>query len=58
MKVEIKPGLDLTEANLTGACLLDADLTGADLMGADLTGANLIGVKFPEGYGKLPKEDE
>ncbi|MBH8566119.1 pentapeptide repeat-containing protein [Nostoc sp. CENA67] len=43
-------GVDLTNANLTGAILKDADLTNANLTGAnlkdaDLTGANLKGTK-------------
>jgi len=45
---EIKPGADLTEANLSGmdlsgANLRAADLRRADLANADLTGANLTG---------------
>lgn len=37
---EIKPGADLTYADLRDADLRDADLTRANLRGADLTNAN------------------
>jgi uncharacterized protein YjbI with pentapeptide repeats len=39
-------GVDLSDADLSGAYLIDADLSGADLSGADLSGANLIGANL------------
>ena len=36
-------GLNLSDADLSGADLSDADLSGADLSGADLSGADLRG---------------
>ena len=37
---EIKPGVDLSEANLSGANLFGANLSGANLSGANLSGAD------------------
>ena len=50
---EIRSGLDLRHANLSGANLLDADLyranlSGADLLDADLHRANLVSIEEAE----------
>jgi hypothetical protein len=39
-------GVDLSDANLSGANLASAELSGADLCGADLSGANLVRAKL------------
>ena len=41
MGYEIKPGANLSEADLRGSDLSGSDLSGANLRGADLRGANL-----------------
>ena len=45
-KEEIKPGADLSGANLFMAELSNVDLSGANLSGADLRGANLEGANL------------
>ena len=42
----IKPGVNLTLADLSGANLTGANLRGADLTGVDLTRANLVGANL------------
>ena len=44
---EIKPGANLSGADLSGANLRGADLSGANLRGANLSGANLRGAVLP-----------
>ena len=57
---EIRPGVDLSKANLRGADLREANLRGANLRaaleGADLRGADITGVEefFPTGRAGSP----
>ena len=44
--MEIKPGADLRDADLSGADLRDADLRNANLHRADLSGADLSGANL------------
>jgi uncharacterized protein YjbI with pentapeptide repeats len=48
VEVEIGPGANLRDADLSGADLLGADLSGANLIGANLYVANLTGVKITD----------
>jgi uncharacterized protein YjbI with pentapeptide repeats len=54
--LEVEPGVDfadanLSSANLTDADLIDADLAGANLKNANLTGATLTGLTLTNIYG-------
>lgn len=43
VRLAVRNGFSLREADLRGGYLSEANLSGADLRGADLSGANLIG---------------